>query len=89
MARGSVQRFKAILLCLGLGCLVIPVCAALGSTTPCITPEAAGVADPAGIPAASRRDACLNAAATSGSLTYDAGSARCVQGKDGCEFSTL
>ena len=89
MVRGSVQRFKAILLCFGLGCLVIPVCAALGSTPPCITPGAAGVADPAGFPAASRRDACLDAAAASSSLTYDAGSARCVQGKGGCELATL
>jgi hypothetical protein len=83
MARRSVQRFKAVLLCIGLGCLVIPVCAALGSTTPCITSGGVGGAE--GFDAASRRAACESAAAMGSNLTYDLGSARCVQGKDGCD----
>jgi hypothetical protein len=90
MARGSAQRFKAILLCFGLECLVLTMCTALGSTQPCITPEVVGIADPANVPAASRRDACLDTAAAGSSLGYDLNSARCVQGPNGCdEFATL
>lgn len=87
MASRSEQKFKTVLLCVGLGCLVLPVCAALGSAAPCIMSSATGVADPAGISAASRRDACLNAATVN--LTYDASGVRCVQGSGGCDFSTF
>jgi len=88
MARGSVQRFKAILLRFSLGCLLVPMCAALGSTQPCITPQVV-VADPADVSAASQRDGCLDAAVAGGNLAYDASSARCVQGGGGCELTTI
>lgn len=87
MAKEPVQRFKVILLRFVLGCLMIPMCAALGSTQPCVTTKAASIADPADVSVALRRDGCLDAAIRG--RTYDVNSARCVQGGDGCDFSTL
>jgi hypothetical protein len=89
MARTSVQKFKTTLLCFGLGCIVIPVCAALGSSTPCIPSGSAVAGDAKSFAAASRRDGCEIVAAMGGSLTYDSSGVRCVQGKDGCDFPSF
>jgi len=83
MAKVLVQRFKATLLCFVLGCLVIPVCAAL-ETLGCV---ASGTVDGAeSRHFVSRQDACASLVST---LSYDSGSARCVQGEDGCDFRTF
>ena len=83
MARTSVQRIKATLFCFVLGWVVVPAYAVLGSTADCIMPLS--INGPA-THSTSRNDACTNALGGN-SLTYDSGSARCVQGSGGCEFS--
>ena len=83
MARTSVHRLKAILLCFVLGCLVLPVCTALGSTSTCV--KSGNVTDdPRNFHFASRSDACVIIAG--GFLVYDSNAARCVQGSGGCDF---
>jgi hypothetical protein len=85
MARRPVQRVKVLLVCVCLGCLAIPVWAALGGTPVCTT---AGGSHEVGGPDATPRSAgCLPMPAMDRS--YDSNSDRCVQGGSGCDLHTL
>jgi len=84
MARRPVQRYKVLLVCLSLGCLAIPVWAALGGTPIC--PAAVSINDAAGPDAVPRSAGCPAIAA--GWLSYDSKSDRCVQGGGGGDLHT-
>jgi len=84
--RPAVQRVKVLLVCFCLGCLAIPVYAALGSTSACAA-SAGSVHEMGGPDAAPRHTVCP--AIGAGGLSYDSNSDRCVQGGGGCDLHTL
>jgi hypothetical protein len=85
MARMPVQRYKVLLVCFCLGCMAIPVFAALGGTPVCMAPGSTH--EVGGSEAASRSGGCP--AIGAGGLSYDSNSDRCVQGGGGCDLHTL